>query len=136
MLLSILNCTEQTNVNTKVTTQVNIYANYIECWQGAYYIHAIFSIVISIAFVIVCFIVQMTYYENKYFTENVSAKTNSKSDVFVLISKIIILIVFSFFGNTDNQWILVAIIFFLSAYTFFCFYDDRPYYNSKVMKVK
>ena len=107
----------------------------MECWVGAYYIHAIFSIIVSLCFIVICIIVQMTYFETKTSTHNHSAKSNSKSDVLMLISKIIILLVFGFFGETNNQWILICILFFLSALMFFSYYEDKPFYNSKMMKV-
>jgi len=108
----------------------------MECWAGAYYIHAIFSIIVSVCFIIICIIVQMTYFETKTSTHNHSAKSNSNSDVFVLLAKIIILLVFGFFQAVENQWILIVVLFFLSAFMFFSYYEDRPFYNIKMMKVK
>lgn len=119
-----------------VSKRVNLFAQSVECWVGAYYIHAIFSIIVSICFIIICIIVQMTYFETKSSTNNHSAKSNSKSDVLMLISKIIILLIFGFFGEESYQWILICILFFLSAFMFFSYYEQMPFYNTKMMKVE
>lgn len=77
----------------------------------------------------------MTYYETKTSTHNHMAKANSKSDVFLLISKVIILVIFSFFEEVQNQWVLIVVNFCVSAFIFFSFYEERPFYNDKMMKV-
>lgn len=128
-----------TNANLAVESlsriKVNVFAPSMQCWAGAFYIHAIFAIIVSVCFIIICIIVQMTYFETKTSTHNHSAKSNSNSDVFMLIAKILILWVFGFFASESNQWILICVLFFLSAIMFFSFYEDRPFYNSKMMKV-
>ncbi len=78
----------------------------------------------------------MTYFETKTSTNNYSAKSNSKSDVLILLSKIIILIIFAFFCEIRNQWILICILFFLSGFMFFSYYEEKPFYNIRMMKVK
>lgn len=136
MLLSILKCTQQTDETTNTNIQLNTFVKGLQCWSGAYYVHMIFAIIKTVCFIILCLIVQMTYFETKSSSENCAAKSNSRSDVFLLISKIIICFIFIFFGESDNQWILIAILFFLSAFTFFSYYHSLPYYDIKVMKVK
>ncbi len=115
--------------------KINFYAPAITCWEGAHYIHMIMSIVVSIAFVLICVVVQLTYYETKTSTHNQSAKSSSKSDVFMLLCKIISVLLFGFFGQVSSQWILIIIIFFLSSFMFISYYDERPYYSDKIMKV-
>lgn len=136
---SALNSTASATANAAVlatsSIKVNVFAPSMECWAGAFYIHAIFSIIVSVCFIIICIIVQMTYFETKTSTHNHSAKSNSNSDVFMLIAKILILLVFGFFGTESNQWILICVLFFLSAIMFFSYYEDKPFYNSKMMKV-
>ena len=135
MLLSVLNCKDQIDAVTNTSIKMNVYSKSMQCWSGPYYMHFIFSILNSFFLVIICLIVQMTYFETKSSPDNFSAKANSKSDVLLLISKIIILISFTFFVDTDNQWILIAILFFTSAFTFYTYYENMPYYNMQVMKV-
>ena len=130
------NTTKNVIATTSSLIKVNVYAKSIQCWTGAYYIHAIFSIILSVSFIVVCLIIQMTYFETKSSTHNPSAKSNSKSDVLMLISKIIILLIFGLFEQTNNQWVLIAVIFFLSAFMFFTYYEEMPYHNEKMIKVK
>jgi len=132
----MLKCKDQTDPLTNLTIKINAYANTIQCWSGLYYIHAIFAIFKSIFFIVICLIIQMTFFETKSSPENVSAKANSKADVLFLITKIIILILFTFFGEIDNQWILIFILMCLSAFTFYSYFETMPYYNFKIMKVK
>jgi hypothetical protein len=115
--------------------KINFYAPTITCWAGAHYVHVILSIIVSIAFVLICVIVQLTYYETKTSTHNQSAKSSSKSDVFMLLCKIISVLLFGFIENKSSQWILIIVIFFLSAFMFISYYEERPYYSDKIMKV-
>ena len=124
------------NTNTNSTLKINFYAKSIECWSGPYYIHAFFSLLISFLFVGISLVVQMTYYETKYSISNITAKSNSKSEVFVLFSKIIILICFIFFEEITNQWILIVILFFLSGLIFLFYYEEKPFYSNQIMQVK
>lgn len=78
----------------------------------------------------------MTFFETKSSTHNHSAKSNSKSDVFMLISKVLTLLLFEFFEENNNQWVLTTVIFFLSAFTFFTYFEEMPYYNDRIMKVR
>jgi hypothetical protein len=105
------------------------------CWSGTYYIHVIFSIIVSVFFVFICLIVQLTYYETKSSTQNQTAKRSSRSDVFMLICKVITVIAFGFLSGEASEWILIIILFVLAAFMLHSYYDERPYYNDKVMKV-
>jgi PAS domain-containing protein len=117
------------------TTMVNTYANALVCWTGPYYIHAVFSIIVSITFIILCIIIQLTYFETKSSTQNFSAKNNSKPDVVMLIVKIITVLLFGFFGSETNNWVLIVVSFILACFMFFNYYEEQPYYNVKIMKI-
>ena len=56
MFLSIFDCQNSQN---KFVPEIN-------CWEGAFYIHAAFSIVLSILFILMTFLVQCTYFETQY----------------------------------------------------------------------
>jgi hypothetical protein len=77
----------------------------------------------------------MTYYETKFSKSNILAKINSKTDVSILFTKIIILISFIFFENKNNQWILIVIIFFLSGIIFLFYNEEKPYFSNQIMQV-
>jgi hypothetical protein len=114
---------------------VNAYGTTMQCWTGPYYIHAVFSIVVSIIFIILCLIIQLTYFETKSTSQNYAAKSNSKSDVIMLVVKIITVLLFGFFGNESNSWILIVVTFILSCFMFFSYFEEQPYYNYKIMKM-
>ena len=126
---------EAISTTTSIASKVNLYASSIQCWEGTYYIHAIISILVSIFFVVICIIIQITFFDTKSSINNPSAKANSKSDVFMLINKVLTLLLFEFLEEFNNQWVLITAIFFLSAFTFFSYYEEMPYYNDRIMKV-
>ena len=43
-------------------------------------------------------------------------------------------VLFGLFGQKSSEWILIIIIFFLSASIFFSYLEERPYYDEKIMK--
>ena len=108
----------------------------MQCWVGIYYIHALFSIITSISFILISLIVQLTYFETKPSSKNPMSKSNSKFDVFMLISKIIILITFNLIGYESNHWILIFILFFISGFMFFLLYENSPFYKKSIKQVK
>lgn len=116
---------------------INSHVNSITCWNGIYYVHATFSIIGCLMLIIISIIVKLTYFETKTSANHnhYTAKGNSKSDVFILISKIIIVLLFGFIGNNDNSWVLIVIMLFLAAFMFASYYENRPYYNNRIMKV-
>ena len=126
MFLSIFDCQNSQN---KFVPEIN-------CWKGAFYIHASFSIVLSILFILMTFLVQCTYFETKYGTHNPIAKSTSQPDCFFLLTKIILVLVFTFLKKTgDNQWIIIAFLIFLSGYMVYTYYEHIPYYNHITMKM-
>jgi hypothetical protein len=130
LLISIFNCDKNSTGEL-----VNYFVPTIVCWSGTYYIHVIFSVIVSVLFVFICLIVQLTYYETKSSTQNQTAKRSSRSDVFMLICKIITVLVFGFLSGEASEWILIITLFVLAAFMLHSYYDERPYYNDKVMKV-
>jgi len=106
------------------------------CWEGSHIIHSIIGVISSILFISICAIVQLTFYEVKISIENTDAQTNSKADVFSLILQLCLIIMYSFMvPNPDLQWIVVIFTFILSLFQFYIFYDERPFYEEKIMKV-
>ena len=68
----------------------------VECWQGAHIIHAVFAIIISIIFILIAFVVSMTYFESRSTSNDLAAKVTSRADVFIVIMKTILLYIFAF----------------------------------------
>jgi hypothetical protein len=129
----MLSCKEKTYNNQKLN--YNIYSDQIICWNGIYYLHAFLSIFTSLTFFFICFIVKKTCFETKNSPNNLSAKLNSNSDIFLLIEKCIIVSLFTLGKDLENQWLLIAILFFCSGIVFFSYLINLPFYNKYITKV-
>jgi glucose uptake protein GlcU len=134
LFISMLECADAVGADG-VVHNVNHYAHGLICWYGEHYVHATLAILVSVAFVIICIVVSITYYESKTSHNNHSARIHSRADVFLLISKIISILLFAFFNQDNLQWILVFAIFILSAFMYLNYYLYKPYYNQSVQNV-
>eukprot|EP01022_Parablepharisma_sp_SALTPOND_P015546 TRINITY_DN220_c0_g1_i1.p1 TRINITY_DN220_c0_g1~~TRINITY_DN220_c0_g1_i1.p1 ORF type:complete len:1613 (-),score=140.42 TRINITY_DN220_c0_g1_i1:7189-12027(-) len=56
-------------------------------------------------------------------------RTNSRSEVFLIIYKIACIFLFAFFYNAEYSWLLVAVLFLGSIYSYWQCKVERPYYN-------
>ena len=77
----------------------------------------------------------MTYFETNSSKNNQSAKYDCISDLILLISKIICVLIFSFFSNNSSEWVLIGVTLVFSAAIFYTFYDEKPYYDDKMSKL-
>lgn len=102
LFISMLECAEETDANG-VSHVVNHYAHNLICWYGEHYVHATLAILVSVAFVIICIVVSITYYESKTSHNNHSARINSRAGVFLLVSKIISILLFGFFNKVSHK---------------------------------
>lgn len=134
-MLSIFSCKEK-SIGSSQVKYLNTFSDQIICWEGVFYLHAIFSIVTSLIFILICFIVKKTCFETKNSSHNLSAKINSNSDIILLIEKALIVTIFTFGKDIENQWLLIAIIFLASGTVFFSFLINSPFYNKFISKVK
>ena len=113
-----------------VGNQFLLSVNYqVTCWQGNYWIHFAFSVVMMVLFIIVCFIVTLTYFEH-------SDKDDARSDAFVIFSKIFHVLIFALTTLPEHKWILILFQFVLSVWMFANFIFFKPYIEKKNQKVK
>ena len=83
-----------------------------------------------------CFLVTTCYFETKLGTHNPIAKSTSRCDSFLLLSKIIFVILFTFLKKKgDNQWILTIFLLFFGGYMTYSYYEYSPYYHSITKKM-
>jgi len=68
----------------------------VTCWQSTHIIHASFAIIVSIIFVMIAFVVSLTYFESRSTSNDLAAKVTSRADVYIVIMKTILLYIFSF----------------------------------------
>jgi glucose uptake protein GlcU len=98
VFISMVECEEEID-STGAVHYVNHYAHNLICWYGEHYVHATFAILVIVAFVIICIVVSITYYESNTSNHNHSARIHSRAHVFLLISKIISILLFGFFNK-------------------------------------
>ena len=69
----------------------------IQCWTGAHIIHSTFAIVVAVIFIAICLVVSLTFFDSNSNSHDISARINSRADVYVVVMKIILTYVFQFF---------------------------------------
>jgi hypothetical protein len=109
-----------------------IFKEDFQCWTGIHILHASIAIIGSIAYVLISFLITLTFYKNLYTETDASAKTDSKADVQRLIQKVIVVHVFSFLYDESQQWFVIVLYFVLSALTFERYFHLRSYHNESV----
>ena len=112
ILMSILNCKDGKNYfNDKITCQKN--------WK--IYLRSLLSIISSLLFIFETFLIEKIFFETQISNNNPMAKFTSESDIYFLLSKILLIIVFTFWNNENNKWFLVMVLFSMSLLNLFIF---------------
>ena len=93
LLVSILVCV-QTTPDGK---SYSYYIPSLVCWEGQHLGHAVICTFAAVLFSAICILLQYTYYEARNTLKNPLSKVNASSDVFMTLSKIANVILFSFF---------------------------------------
>ena len=94
LFCSFLQCVpDETNPNKMV---MNLYSE-VECYSGLFNLHSSFAVAVSFVFVIICLIAALALFETKESPNDVCAKVSSRPDFTVLVVKLLILYMFSFF---------------------------------------
>ena len=104
----------------------------VTCWEGTHIIHACFAIVISIIFILIAFVVSLTYFESRSTSNDLTAKVTSRADVYIVIMKTILLYMFSFLVRVQFHWFIIVLLIILSAIAYFNYRTNWPYYNDKM----
>ena len=69
------------------------------CWSGIHIIHASIAIIYSVFYIMISFLITLTFYKNLYSSTDAAAKVDSKADVQRLIQKVIVVYVLSFLNE-------------------------------------
>ena len=126
ILMSILNCKDGKNYfNDKITCEKN--------WK--IYLRSLLSIISSLLFIFETFLIEKIFFETQISNNNPMAKFTSESDIYFLLSKILLIIVFTFWNNENNKWFLVMVLFSMSLLNLFIFISMSPYYDKRIIKV-
>ena len=106
----------------------------MECYKGTFYIHCVVGVIFAIYFIGIAAVVQCLFFDTKVSTNNPMGRVSSRIDVNFLIVKIIVVIIFCFFGNGSegNQWILIMLMYFMCGFLLFTFIESQPFYRKIV----
>jgi len=104
----------------------------VKCWEGAHIIHACFAIIVSIIFILIAFVVSLTYYESRSTSNDLAAKVTSRADVFIVIMKTILLYIFAFLASRTYHWFIIALLIILSTIAYYNYRTNWPYFNDKL----
>ena len=59
-------------------------------------------------------------------------RVNSRTDVFLLVYKIVCIVLFAFLPGPEYAWLLVAVLILGSTRNYYKCKVDRPYFNEKI----
>jgi len=131
----VLECTNEDPDGNKLDYYYNSNLPELRCWEGTHYIHAMFAILTSVIFCIICAVVQTIFYETKTNKNAQNPKTNSKADLFGLVVKILYIITYSFLVRYKNlHWVTIIITFILALGFFIIYWIEKPFFDVRVMK--
>jgi hypothetical protein len=104
------------------------------CWTGQHIIHTAFAIAVSIVFIVICIIVTLTYFDNSITSTDIGAKVNARAESFVIILKIILNYLYTFFATKEYHWLLLAALIVLSFTSYRIYRYNWPYFNDGITK--
>jgi hypothetical protein len=87
---------------------------------------------VSVIFVLIAFVVSLTYFESRSTSNDLAAKVTSRADVFIVIMKTILLYVFAFLVKRSFHWFIIVLLIILSAIAYFNYRSNWPYFNDKM----
>lgn len=99
------------------------------CFQGIHLFYSIIAVMFNVMFLLIALIVAMNFFESRITSKNKMAKSNSIGEVYFILNKITLQLVFIFLSN---QWILVGVLFAGSAIMAYHNLLDDPFYNKFV----
>jgi Na+-transporting methylmalonyl-CoA/oxaloacetate decarboxylase gamma subunit len=69
------------------------------CFQGIHLFYSICAVIFSVMFLLIALIVAMNFFESRITSKNKMAKSNSRGEVWFIINKITLQLVFIFLSN-------------------------------------
>jgi hypothetical protein len=106
----------------------------MKCYQGAHLGYIAICVIGAIFLVLISLLTKMAYYETKLSSQNQTAKLTSSPEVFLLLSKFILILIYGIARSVSSQWLLIIITFVLAYFIFDTFNQTRPFFNHTIMK--
>jgi len=107
----------------------------MECWTELHILHGFVACLASLIFLSISIVVALTYFECAGTSNDPSARVNSRTEVFEMVSKIIFNYLFTFFGKPQYQWVLIAVLLTFSTITYYKYRYNWPYYSPTISMV-
>ncbi|EAS07526.3 PAS domain S-box protein (macronuclear) [Tetrahymena thermophila SB210] len=136
--LSIISCQSTTlSQGSGITSSVYVHEFFssVVCWQDVHILHAVVSIFISIAFIIVTFLVVLIYFECLHNSNDPTARVTSRPNFVFLLYQVVLIIAFTFMNNQQNDYVLIGLLIAGSLVTFTKFHYESPFYNEEFQKI-
>lgn len=106
---------------------VNYYVPEMTCYTLSHWIHCGFGLLGAFILIgCVYFYIQVSY-ESKIFSTSITSKINASFDKYILLTKVVLSFVFSFFGIKKYDWILITFICFFAFLLFYLYFVYYTY---------
>lgn len=130
----MLNCINTNTENSSSDSSIsNLKVNYIApsiiCYESIYYLHFTFSIIFSLIFCIISVLFLSALYDTRIKKDTLNAKICLQYDKLSIFIKILICVLFCFF-DSQNDWILIVVLFLLAIILFYSYYYTKPFLNN------
>ena len=83
---------------------------------------------------VICLIVSYSFYDMSFLSKDMKALVNNKGESFLLVLKIILNYLYTFFGKKEYHWILITFLMVLSYMSFQNFRQNFAYFNDNTSK--
>ena len=103
-------------------------AHSMTCFTDFYFLH-MFVAIISIIFMLLIGSIYVSIYYEALSSNNIMSKMNSNIEYTVFMSKIILVILFTFMAKEDNSIFLIVIQFLLASAVVIQIQSNKPYKN-------
>ena len=123
VLLSMIECTHDKERGGYFH---NIFNDY-QCFKGIHIFHTVVAVLFNIIFSTISLIVVLNYFESRISAKTRLARSNSRAEVWFVLNKITLQILFSFF---DSDWVFVIMVFIGGLFLAYYYIYDDPFYDS------
>ena len=118
-LASIWNCSDNTH----------IYFTSMQCWSGMHIVYAISSLFVIIIFLVLCFIITMTFYDCRMNSSDPTAKVNGRSGLLFQFYQLLMVLVLNIIKGDQFIYIHLVLIFGGSTLIFISFAINEIFHH-------
>lgn len=90
---------------------LRFYPDSLNCWTGIHILHVVCAVTTSVIFIAISFIICITFFETRFSTGNPEARINARAEIELLIFKVLLLCLPTFWAGESNYWKATLILF-------------------------